>query len=45
MADRADLFAFLDRLGIETTTTEHEAVFTVAESKRTSLAAMPRTCS
>ncbi len=33
MADRADLFAFLDRLGIETTTTEHEAVFTVAESK------------
>lgn len=30
---RADLFALLDRLGIRTTTHEHEAVFTVAESR------------
>lgn len=29
---RAELFAYLGQLGIETTTTEHEAVFTVAES-------------
>jgi Ala-tRNA(Pro) deacylase len=27
-----DLFAFLDRLGISTSTVEHEAMFTVAES-------------
>ncbi len=31
---RADLMARLAELGIETTTTEHEAVFTVAESDR-----------
>jgi Ala-tRNA(Pro) deacylase len=31
---RAELFARLDALGIETTTVEHEAVFTVAESAR-----------
>lgn len=30
-ASRAALFAFLDRLDIETVTTEHRAVFTVAE--------------
>jgi Ala-tRNA(Pro) deacylase len=30
---RAELFALFDRLGIKTTTHEHEAVFTVAESK------------
>ena len=30
---RADLFAFLDKLGIKTTTLEHVAVFTVQESK------------
>ena len=29
---RAELFAFLDQLGIATTTIEHAAVFTVAES-------------
>ncbi|WP_020180229.1 prolyl-tRNA synthetase associated domain-containing protein [Methylopila sp. M107] len=29
---RADLFAFLDRIGVKTETIEHEAVFTVAES-------------
>jgi Ala-tRNA(Pro) deacylase len=33
MLGRADLFELLDRLGIRTTTIEHEAVFTVAESK------------
>jgi len=33
MADRGDLFALLDRLGIRTTTLEHPAVFTVAESR------------
>ena len=33
MRDRNDLFAMLDRLGIATTTIEHVAVFTVAESK------------
>lgn len=32
-ARRAELFALFDRLGIRTTTTEHEAVFTVAESR------------
>lgn len=31
-ATRADLFAFLDGLGIRTSTVEHKAVFTVAES-------------
>jgi Ala-tRNA(Pro) deacylase len=31
-ATRADLYNLLDRLRIETTTTEHAAVFTVAES-------------
>ena len=31
-ASRADLFAFLDRLGIAHETIEHPAVFTVAES-------------
>lgn len=31
---RAELMARLDALGIETTTIEHEAVFTVAESER-----------
>ncbi|MDR4306807.1 prolyl-tRNA synthetase associated domain-containing protein [Chelatococcus sambhunathii] len=31
-ASRADLFAYLDRLGIAHETIEHEAVFTVAES-------------
>ncbi|HRK18242.1 MAG TPA: prolyl-tRNA synthetase associated domain-containing protein [Hyphomicrobiaceae bacterium] len=31
-ATRAELFAYLDRLGIATTTVEHKAVFTVAES-------------
>lgn len=31
-ATRAELMAFLDGLGIETETIEHEAVFTVAES-------------
>ena len=31
-ATRADLFALLDNLGIQTTTSEHQAVFTVAES-------------
>ncbi|WP_417771477.1 prolyl-tRNA synthetase associated domain-containing protein [Stappia sp.] len=31
-ASRADLLAFLDSLGIETTTHDHEAVFTVSES-------------
>jgi Ala-tRNA(Pro) deacylase len=31
-ATRADLFAFLDRLGIAHETLEHPAVFTVAES-------------
>ncbi len=31
---RAELMARLDELGIETTTTDHEAVFTVAESER-----------
>ena len=31
-ATRQDLFSFLDRLGIETRTHEHQAVFTVAES-------------
>ena len=30
---RADLFALFERLGIETRTYEHEAVFTVAESQ------------
>lgn len=30
---RADLFARLSQLGIETTTVEHEAVFTVSESE------------
>ncbi|MGL4286529.1 MAG: prolyl-tRNA synthetase associated domain-containing protein [Phreatobacter sp.] len=30
---RAELFALFDRLGIKTTTHEHEAVFTVAESQ------------
>jgi Ala-tRNA(Pro) deacylase len=33
MLGRADLFELLDRLGIATTTVEHEAVFTVAESR------------
>jgi Ala-tRNA(Pro) deacylase len=33
MPDRADLFAMLAELKIETTTLEHEAVFTVAESR------------
>ncbi len=33
-ATRQDLFARLAALGIETTTVEHEAVFTVAESAR-----------
>jgi Ala-tRNA(Pro) deacylase len=33
-ASRQDLFARLARLGIETRTLEHEAVFTVAESSR-----------
>ena len=33
-ASRADLFEFLDRLGIATSTVEHEAVFTVAESEK-----------
>ena len=33
MPGRADLFALFDRLGIKTSTIEHEAVFTVAESK------------
>jgi Ala-tRNA(Pro) deacylase len=33
-ATRDDLFRFLDSLGIRTTTLEHEAVFTVAESDR-----------
>ena len=32
-ARRAALFALFDRLGIATTTHEHEAVFTVAESR------------
>ncbi|AVO47266.1 prolyl-tRNA synthetase associated domain-containing protein [Phreatobacter cathodiphilus] len=32
-ARRAALFALFDRLGIATTTYEHEAVFTVAESR------------
>lgn len=32
-ARRAALFSMLDRLGIATTTHEHEAVFTVAESR------------
>jgi Ala-tRNA(Pro) deacylase len=32
-ARRAELFALFDRLGIATTTHEHEAVFTVAESR------------
>ena len=32
LATRADLMAHLDRLGIGTTTIEHQAVFTVAES-------------
>lgn len=31
-ATRAELLAFLDTLGIETKTTEHQAVYTVAES-------------
>ncbi len=33
-ATRADLFARLAELGIETRTVEHEAVFTVAESEK-----------
>jgi Ala-tRNA(Pro) deacylase len=33
-ATRADLFRRLDELGITTTTTEHAAVFTVAESDK-----------
>jgi Ala-tRNA(Pro) deacylase len=33
-ATRADLLARLDALGIRTTTVEHEAVFTVAESEK-----------
>ena len=33
-ATRQDLFARLDELGIASTTLEHEAVFTVAESSR-----------
>jgi Ala-tRNA(Pro) deacylase len=32
-ATPADLFAFLDRLGIETTTVEHEALFSVHQSQ------------
>ncbi|MCB1550008.1 MAG: prolyl-tRNA synthetase associated domain-containing protein, partial [Hyphomicrobiaceae bacterium] len=32
-ASRQDLFALLDRLGIETRTVEHEAVFTVEQSR------------
>jgi Ala-tRNA(Pro) deacylase len=32
-ATRTDLLAFLDSLGIETTTLDHRAVFTVAESE------------
>ena len=32
-ATRSDLFAFLDSLGIETTTQDHRPVFTVAESE------------
>ncbi len=32
-ATRADLFAFFDTLGIDTTTTEHTPVFTVEEAK------------
>lgn len=31
MKDRADLFALLDRLGVEHTTLDHPAVFTVGE--------------
>lgn len=31
---RADLFAYLAKLGIETTTHDHDPVFTVAESER-----------
>ncbi|MBU2533593.1 MAG: prolyl-tRNA synthetase associated domain-containing protein [Alphaproteobacteria bacterium] len=31
---RAQLFSYLEKLGIETTTVEHEAVFTVAESEK-----------
>jgi Ala-tRNA(Pro) deacylase len=34
MATRVDLFAYLDTLGISTTTVEHEAVFTVAQSEK-----------
>jgi Ala-tRNA(Pro) deacylase len=33
MLVRADFLAFLDRLGIKSTTIDHPAVFTVAESK------------
>jgi Ala-tRNA(Pro) deacylase len=33
-ATRADLFAYLDTLGIVTTTVEHEAVFTVEQSEQ-----------
>lgn len=32
-ASPADLFAFLDRLGIKTATVEHEALFSVEQSK------------
>ncbi|WP_350335712.1 prolyl-tRNA synthetase associated domain-containing protein [Coralliovum pocilloporae] len=32
-ATRADLMAFLDKLGIETNTVDHEPVFTVEESR------------
>lgn len=37
-ATRADLHAFLDRLGIETRTVDHLAVFTVAEGREMKLA-------
>ena len=33
-ANRVDLFAFLDKLGIATRTVEHAAVFTVEESEK-----------
>ena len=33
-AERSDLMAFLDRLGIETETVEHPALFTVAQSQK-----------
>ena len=33
MATRSELLAFLDDLGLETSTTDHRPVFTVAESE------------